>query len=41
MEQTDKDTDESGTTHFGYRDVAVEDKTGLVHDVFESVHDHP
>ena len=25
------------TTHFGYREVPVQDKTGLVHDVFESV----
>lgn len=25
------------TTHFGYREVAVEEKTGLVHEVFESV----
>ena len=37
MEQTDKKPTASGTTHFGYQDVAVEDKTGLVHDVFESV----
>jgi demethylmenaquinone methyltransferase/2-methoxy-6-polyprenyl-1,4-benzoquinol methylase len=27
------------TTHFGYRDVAVDDKTKLVHQVFESVAD--
>ena len=25
------------TTHFGYREVAVGEKTGLVHEVFESV----
>ena len=25
------------TTHFGYREVPVEEKTGLVHEVFESV----
>jgi len=37
MEQTNKKTTPGGTTHFGYRDVATEDKTGLVHDVFESV----
>ncbi len=37
MEQADKKSDKGGTTHFGYRDVAVEDKTGLVRDVFESV----
>jgi len=37
MEQTDKKTTPGGTTHFGYRDVATEEKTGLVHDVFESV----
>jgi demethylmenaquinone methyltransferase/2-methoxy-6-polyprenyl-1,4-benzoquinol methylase len=37
MEQADKQPRQSGNTHFGYRDVAVEDKTGLVHDVFESV----
>lgn len=41
MNATDKPQeakDENGaTTHFGYRDVAVGDKTGLVHDVFESV----
>ena len=29
----------AGTTHFGFRDVAVEEKTGLVHGVFESVAD--
>lgn len=40
MVQTDKKPSDSGTTHFGYRDVAVEDKTGLVHDVFESVADN-
>ena len=39
MVQTDKKPDKSGITHFGYRDVAIEDKTGLVHDVFESVAD--
>ena len=37
MEQADKQPRQSGNTHFGYRDVAVEDKTGLVHEVFESV----
>ena len=39
MEQADKKSEDSGTTHFGYRDVAVEDKAGLVHDVFDSVAD--
>jgi demethylmenaquinone methyltransferase/2-methoxy-6-polyprenyl-1,4-benzoquinol methylase len=28
------------TTHFGYREVAVEEKAGLVHQVFESVADN-
>ena len=37
MEQADKKTKGRGTTHFGYRDVAVEDKTGLVRGVFDSV----
>ena len=37
MEQVDKKTKQGNTTHFGYRDVPVEEKTGLVHDVFESV----
>jgi demethylmenaquinone methyltransferase/2-methoxy-6-polyprenyl-1,4-benzoquinol methylase len=37
MDKADNKSDESGTTHFGYKDVAVEEKTGMVHDVFESV----
>jgi len=45
MAQADKSTNKksgtntgnSGTTHFGYRDVAIEEKTGLVHQVFDSV----
>ena len=37
MEQADKKSDKGATTHFGYRDVAVEDKTNLVRGVFESV----
>jgi demethylmenaquinone methyltransferase/2-methoxy-6-polyprenyl-1,4-benzoquinol methylase len=39
MEQADKEPKSGDTTHFGYRDVAVEDKVGLVRDVFESVAD--
>lgn len=37
MEKADKNTEQSDTTHFGYQDVAVGDKTRMVHDVFESV----
>ena len=37
MEQADKKSGENSTTHFGYRDVAVEEKASLVHSVFESV----
>ena len=37
MEQTDKKPGSGGTTHFGYKDVPVEDKVRMVHDVFESV----
>jgi len=37
MDNADNKIQKSGTTHFGYRDVAVEEKTRLVHDVFESV----
>jgi len=37
MEQEDKKSGQNSTTHFGYRDVAVEEKAGLVHGVFESV----
>ena len=37
MEQTNKKTRESSTTHFGFRDVPVEDKTGMVRGVFDSV----
>jgi len=37
MEQADKKSEKPATTHFGYRDVAVGDKTQLVHGVFESV----
>jgi len=37
MEQIDKKPRSGGTTHFGYQDVAVEDKTRLVRGVFESV----
>ncbi len=37
MDNADNKPGKSGTTHFGYRDVAVEEKTRLVHDVFESV----
>lgn len=39
MEQADKKPGAGGTTHFGFRDVPVEDKTGLVRGVFESVAD--
>ncbi len=34
---TDHDSRPAGTTHFGFRDVAVEDKAALVRDVFDSV----
>ena len=37
MEQADNKPKQSGTTHFGYRDVAIEEKTSLVRGVFESV----
>ena len=37
MEQADKKSGQNSTTHFGYRDVAVEEKASLVHGVFESV----
>jgi len=37
MEKTDNKAEQSDTTHFGYKDVAVGDKTRMVHDVFESV----
>jgi len=37
MQQEDKESKKVGTTHFGYRDVPVEDKTRLVRGVFESV----
>lgn len=37
MDQMNIKTGDEKTTHFGYRDVAVGDKTRLVHDVFESV----
>ena len=37
MEPPSKETDHGATTHFGYRDVAVEEKTRLVGNVFESV----
>jgi demethylmenaquinone methyltransferase/2-methoxy-6-polyprenyl-1,4-benzoquinol methylase len=37
MESTDSKTGEGDTTHFGYRDVPVREKAGLVHDVFTSV----
>lgn len=37
MEKEDNKSNEDGTTHFGYRDVAVQDKAGLVRDVFDSV----
>ena len=37
MEEADNKTEKTGTTHFGYRDVAVGEKTRLVHQVFDSV----
>jgi len=37
MEPTDKQAGEDSTTHFGFKDVAVEEKTGLVRGVFDSV----
>ena len=37
MEHTNKKPGLGTTTHFGYRDVAVEDKTGMVRGVFDSV----
>ncbi|MCP4044739.1 MAG: bifunctional demethylmenaquinone methyltransferase/2-methoxy-6-polyprenyl-1,4-benzoquinol methylase UbiE [Gammaproteobacteria bacterium] len=37
MEQADNKPRQGSTTHFGYRDVAVKDKTGLVRGVFDSV----
>ena len=37
MASADKKPEKGNTTHFGYQDVAVGDKTRLVHDVFESV----
>jgi len=37
MENPDKNTSKNGTTHFGYRDVAVEQKNDLVREVFDSV----
>jgi len=37
MHNVDHKTKKSSTTHFGYQDVAVAEKTRLVHDVFESV----
>jgi demethylmenaquinone methyltransferase/2-methoxy-6-polyprenyl-1,4-benzoquinol methylase len=39
MEQADKQPGPGATTHFGYQDVPVEDKTRLVRGVFESVAD--
>ena len=39
MEQDDRKSGSGGTTHFGYRDVPVEDKIGLVRGVFDSVAD--
>ena len=39
MERADKKSNNAGTTHFGYRDVAIEDKERLVRGVFESVAD--
>ena len=39
MENTDNKPGQRDTTHFGYRDVAVEEKTRLVHGVFDSVAD--
>jgi len=37
MERADDKPVKAGTTHFGYRDVAVEDKQRLVRGVFDSV----
>jgi demethylmenaquinone methyltransferase/2-methoxy-6-polyprenyl-1,4-benzoquinol methylase len=37
MKQTDKQPGKNDTTHFGFKDVAVEEKTGLVRGVFDSV----
>jgi len=37
MEKAGNKSGENRTTHFGYRDVAVEDKARLVHNVFDSV----
>lgn len=37
MKQADDKAQKGATTHFGYRDVAVEEKAGLVHNVFDSV----
>ena len=37
MEQANKKPQQGDTTHFGYRDVPVEEKAGLVRDVFASV----
>ena len=37
MEETGKKPAQGETTHFGFRDVAVEEKTGLVRGVFDSV----
>ena len=37
MAQADKKSGQGETTHFGYRDVPVKDKTRLVRGVFESV----
>jgi len=37
MAKADYKPEESSTTHFGYQQVAVEDKARLVRDVFESV----
>ncbi len=39
MAQADNKLKKDGTTHFGYQEVAVEDKTRLVNGVFESVAD--
>ncbi len=39
MENTDNKSGQDDTTHFGYRDVAIEEKTHLVHGVFDSVAD--
>jgi demethylmenaquinone methyltransferase/2-methoxy-6-polyprenyl-1,4-benzoquinol methylase len=39
MHDTDDNPSENGTTHFGYRDVAVEEKARLVRGVFDSVAD--